>query len=46
MKFQPLLAGTLLLAPTLALAQSNQAPTPAEIFSQGRNTPMSKSPLR
>ncbi len=35
MKFQPLLAGTLLLAPTLALAQSNQAPTPAEIFSQG-----------
>ncbi|MBO2580678.1 S9 family peptidase [Shewanella algae] len=35
MKFQPLLAGTLLLAPTLALAQSNQTPTPAEIFSQG-----------
>ena len=35
MKFQPLLAGTLLLAPALALAQSNQAPTPAEIFSQG-----------
>ncbi|MBO2601882.1 S9 family peptidase [Shewanella algae] len=35
MKFQPLLASTLLLAPTLALAQSNQAPTPAEIFSQG-----------
>ena len=35
MKFQPLLAGTLLLAPTLALAQSHQTPTPAEIFSQG-----------
>ncbi|WP_412513723.1 alpha/beta hydrolase family protein [Shewanella indica] len=35
MKFQPLLTGILLLAPALALAQSNQTPTPAEIFSQG-----------
>ncbi|GGZ41710.1 alpha/beta hydrolase family protein [Shewanella chilikensis] len=35
MKFQPLLTGILLLAPTLALAQSHQTPTPAEIFSQG-----------
>ncbi|WP_335921718.1 S9 family peptidase [Shewanella chilikensis] len=35
MKFQPLLTGILLLAPALALALSNQTPTPAEIFSQG-----------